>query len=145
MHIINFAIRNMEEVAMKALATILIAAVLPATSASAQFTITTAPQQTSTSAFGVDPIMRVTTPFRTTVETAPQAAPDATAQETARRVLYGMAERECAPLSEIFKAECRLSSIQISFPVVTANAPPSNVMTATAVYELKPKGSALGR
>jgi hypothetical protein len=56
----------MEEVAMKALATIFFAAVLPATSASAQFTIT-GPQQTS--AFGVDPIIRVTKSFRTTLVT----------------------------------------------------------------------------
>jgi hypothetical protein len=129
---------------MKALATILIAAVLPATSASAQFTITPGPQQTS--AFGVDPIIRVTTSFRTTVVTEPQAVPDAKAQETAHRALYGMAESECATLSEIFKAECRLSSLQIIYPLVTpANAPPSNAMNATAVYELKPKGSASGR
>jgi hypothetical protein len=129
---------------LKALATIFVAAVLPAASASAQFTITTGPQQTS--AFGADPIIRVTTAFRTAVETAPQAVPDAKAQETAHRALYGMAENECETLSEVFKAECRLSSLQIIFPVVTqANAPPSNVMNATAVYELKPKGSALGR
>jgi hypothetical protein len=130
---------------MKALATTLIAAVLPATSATAQFTITTqGPQQTS--AFGVDPVIRVTTSFRTTVVTDPQLVPDAVkAQETAHRALYGMADSECATLSEIFKAECRLSSVQISIPVTPANAPPSNVMTATAVYELKPKGSASGR
>jgi hypothetical protein len=134
----------MKAMAMKAMVTILTAAVLPATSASAQFTFTPGPQQPS--AFGVDPIIRVTTAFRTTVATEPQVVPDAKAQETAHRALYGMAESECANLSEIFKAECRLSSVQIIFPFVTpANAPPSNVMTTTCVYELKPKGSASGR
>jgi hypothetical protein len=129
---------------MKALATILITVVLPVASASAQIVMDTqGPQQTS--AFGVDPIIRVTTSFRTTLATEPQVVPDAKAQETAHRALYGMAESECATLYEIFKAECRLSSLMI-FPIVTpANAPPSNVMSATAVYELKPKGSASGR
>jgi hypothetical protein len=74
--------------------------------------------------FGVDPIIRVTTSFRTTAVTEPQVVPDAKAQETAPRALDGMAESECATLSEIFKAECRLSSLQIIFPLVTpANAP----------------------
>jgi hypothetical protein len=70
---------------MKVLATILIATALPATSATPQFTITTqGPQQTS--AFGVDPIIRVTRSFRTTVVTDPQLVPDAVkAQETAHR------------------------------------------------------------
>jgi hypothetical protein len=130
---------------MKALAMILIAAVLPVASASAQILMNVqGPQQTSAS--GVDPIIRVTTSFRTTVVTDPQFVPDAVkAQETARRALYGMADSECATLSEIFKAECRLLSLQINILGNPANAPPSNFMTAIAVYELKPKGSASGR
>jgi hypothetical protein len=65
---------------------------------------------------------------------------DAKAQEAARRVLYGMADSECTTLSEIFQAECRLSSFAINSPSAAplANTPPANSMTATAVYELKP-------
>jgi hypothetical protein len=59
---------------MKALATILIAAVLPTTSSSAQITLNV-PAQQQTSAFGVDPIIRVTTIFRTALETAPHVGP----------------------------------------------------------------------
>jgi hypothetical protein len=130
---------------MKSLAIIVLALALPATSASAQIVLNPGPPQNS--AFGTDPIVRVTTALRTTVMVAePQAVLDAKAQETARRTLYGMAEGECAALSEIFKAECRLSSLSIINPIVTpANAPPSNVMNATVVYELKPKGSGSGR
>src|SRR6476659_3165654 len=120
---------------MKTLAAVAIAMALSATSASAQITTTfgAAPQST---AFGVDPIMRVTSTFRTTVAVPePQAIPDAKAQETARRALYGMAESECAALSEIFKAECRLSSVSTLVLLPTASAPP-NTMSATATYEL---------
>jgi hypothetical protein len=127
---------------MKTLALILIAVVLPATSVSAQ--ISTSLQQNTAS--GIDTIVRVTTAFRTTVMiTELQMVPDAKAQEAARRALYGMAESECAALSEIFKAECRLSSVSIANPVMPANVPASNILTASAVYELKPSGSVAGR
>jgi hypothetical protein len=76
--------------------------------------------------------MRVTSTFQTTVAVIePQAIPDAKAQETARRALYGMAESECSALSEIFKAECRLSSVLISIPIVVGNVT-SNTSFATA-------------
>ena len=124
---------------MKILASILIAVVLPATGVSAQIS-------TTTSATGIDSVVRVTTSFRTTVMiTELQMGPDAKAQEAARRALYGMAESECAALSEIFKAECRLSSLSIVNPIAPANVPASNILTASAVYELKPNGSAAGR
>jgi hypothetical protein len=137
---------------MKTLAVVAIVVALSVTSASAQ-TVTTfgSPQPT---AFGVDPVMRVTSTFRTTVAVIePQAIPDAKAQETARRALYGMAESECSALSEIFKAECRLSNVSISIPIVFGNvasntsfaSAPSNSMSATAIYELKPRGVGSGR
>ncbi len=129
---------------MNILAAIPMMLTLVATSVNAQTTttITSVPQ---ISAFGIDPIIRVTSTFRTTVAVAePQAVPDAKAQETARVALYGMAENECASLSQIFKAECRLSSVSIIPPIVPANAPP-NTMNATAVYELKPRAQASGR
>jgi hypothetical protein len=91
---------------------------------------------------GTDQIIRVTVSFRTAVEAPePRAVPDAKAQETARRALYEMAASECAALSEVFKADCRLSSLQILPALaVPANAPPSNpTMNASVVYNLKPK------
>jgi hypothetical protein len=137
---------------MRTLALVAIAVALSATSASAQITTTFGgPQPT---AFGIDPVMRVTSTFRTTIAvTEPQAIPDAKAQEAARRALYGMAESECTSLSEIFKAECRLSSVSVQVPLVVNNVAsnttyanvPSNTMTATATYELKPRGVASGR
>jgi hypothetical protein len=134
---------------MKLLTAVPMMVVLVATSVSAQITTTTfgSPPQT---AFGVDPIMRVTSTFRTTVVvTEPQAIPDAKAQETARRVLYGMAESECTALSEIFKAECRLSNVSVQVPAlvgnVASNTTYASTMSATAIYELKPRGVASGR
>jgi hypothetical protein len=128
---------------MKTLAMAVIAAALPATSASAQFNpyFPTypfyGPQQGS--AFGTDPITRVTTSFRTAIVVTEPLGGDAKAQEAARRVLYGMAEGECTTLSEIFQAERRLSSFAINTPFI-APLPntPATSMTATAVYELKP-------
>jgi hypothetical protein len=54
-----------------------------------------------------------------------------------------MAVDECTPLSEIFKSECRLSSVQMIVPpTVGAPATPTNIMTATAVYDLRPMRAA---
>jgi hypothetical protein len=137
---------------MKTLAVVAIAEALSATSASAQ-TVTTTFSSLNT-AFRADPVMRVTSTFRTTVAvTEPQALPDAKAQETARRLLYGMAESECTVLSEIFKTECRLGNVSISIPIVVGNvasntsfaSAPSNSMSATKIYELKPREAASGR
>ena len=57
---------------------------------------------------------------------------DAEAQGTAHIALYGMAECECATLSEIFKGECRHCARHIIFPVVTPANAPANAMTAPA-------------
>jgi hypothetical protein len=130
---------------MKTLAAIPFMALFIATSANAQATMTFNNPPPS-SAFGVDPMMRITTTFRVGVTSAdPQTGPDAKAQEAARRALYGMADSECAVLSEVFKAECRLNSLATVVPFAPANAPPSNVMSATAIYELKPRPSASAR
>jgi len=127
-----------QETRMKVLATALIAVSLSATTAAAQFTITSPAQ--SGGAVGVDPIMRITSTLRTAVTLSPtQSVPDASAQEAARRALYAMAADECAPLSEVFKSECRLSSVQMIVPpTVGVPATPTNIMSATAVYELRP-------
>jgi hypothetical protein len=125
---------------MKILALLSMTFVLAATSVYAQVNVT-APQS---GAFGVDPIMRVTTTFRVTVvPVETQTISDPKPQETARRTLYGIAEGECAALSEVFKSECRLSSLLIVNPVVPSPVAPnlaSATMTATAVYELRPRG-----
>lgn len=95
------------------------------------------------SAFGVDPIIRVTSVFRAKIEgvTDIRDVPDAKAQEAVRKSLYDMAVNECAALAESLKAECRLSNIVIIAPntviVGTYGIPPA--MTATALYELKPR------
>ncbi len=126
---------------MKILAILPVTLVLAATSVTAQVNVA-APQG---GASNVVPAMRVTTTFRATVVAVEtQTILDPKPQETARRTLYGMAEGECAALSEVFKSECRLSSLSIVNPVVTnmLSAPnlASAIMTATAVYELTPRG-----
>jgi hypothetical protein len=122
---------------------IMAAALLSVTSASAQTGIISQPQG---SAFGADPFIRITIQLRTRIEGVTdlrQDVPDAKAQEAARRTLYDMAANECAILSEIWKAECRLGSITMPPiflpPTSAAAAPPS--MIATAVYELRVRTS----
>ena len=84
--------------------------------------------------------LRISSTFRTTLPMAPtQIVPDAAAQEAGRRALYAMAADECAVLSEIFKSDCHLTSVQIvAFPPLGSNAQPANILNATANYELRP-------
>jgi len=129
---------------MRILTVTLLALTLPATGASAQ---QFQPQLPPTSAFGTNPVIRITVSFRTAVQAEdPRAVPDQKAQETARRALYHMAADECAALSETFQAECRLGSLQIFnqvAPVQPPNAPPVvPSLNATAIFELKPKHAA---
>jgi hypothetical protein len=121
------------EVPMRTFKAIMAAALLSVTSASAQ----TQPQS---SAFGANPIIRIATQFRARIEgvSDPRDVPDAKAQEAARRALYDMAANECAALSEIWKAECRLGSFSITIPNVTL---PTASVTATAFYELRVRTS----
>jgi len=126
---------------MKILAILPVTLVLAASSVTAQVNVA-APQG---GASNVVPAMRVTTTFRATVVAVEtQTILDPKPQETARRTLYGMAEGECAALSEVFKSECRLSSLSIVNPVITNMLSSPNlasaIMTATAVYELTPRG-----
>jgi hypothetical protein len=115
--------------------TILTAVVLPAVSAMAQ-----APTNLPLSAAFGDPIIRVTAAFRAPIEGAdPRAVPDARSQEATRRALYDMAAKECAVLSEIFKAECRLTAVRMPAPVVQLITSTSPAQTATANYEMRPR------
>jgi hypothetical protein len=118
-------------------ATILfVAAALGATSAAAQVIspIPPSPPQRP------EQPLRITSTFRTTLTMAPtQIVPDAAAQEAGRRALYAMAADECAMLSETFKGDCHLTSVQIvAFPPLGSNAQPANILNATATYELRP-------
>jgi hypothetical protein len=109
-----------------------------ATSTHAQTTMTFG-SNPPPSAFGTDPIIRISSFFRTTAALADgQTIPDARSQEAARRELYRMAESECLILSEIYKAECRLSSLTVNgLFSTTPNGPPPNAITATGAYELR--------
>ncbi len=128
---------------MKSSAILLIAAALAATSATAQVATPVPPVAPRTA----EQPLRVTSTFRTTVALTPtQIVPDAAAQEMARRALYAMAADECAALSEIFKSDCHLTSVQIvAFPPLGSNAQPANVLNATATYELRPLRQPAGR
>ena len=130
---------------MKTLAGVAIAVTLAATSAHAQTAILS-PSPISPPINWADPIIRITTTFRIAVATKDtESINDVKAQETGRRTLYGMAAGECAILSEMFKADCRLNN----FTITSLASPPSNLptsmMAASAVYELKPGGQSSGR
>jgi len=112
---------------------LLAALALSATSAAAQVT-PPGPQLRS------EQPLRISSTFRTILTMTPtQVVPDAAAQEAGRRALYAMAADECAALSEIFKSDCHLTSVQIvAFPPLGSNAQPANILNATANYELRP-------
>jgi hypothetical protein len=127
------------EMPMRTVAAIMTAALLSATSASAQIVTQPQPQP---SAFGTDPTIRITAQFRARIEgvTDPREVPDGKAQEAARRALYAMAANECATLSEIWKAECRVSGFSVvaaAFPLSNIQQPPVPSMTGTATFELR--------
>jgi hypothetical protein len=117
-------------------ATAFIATTLGATSAAAQVIspIPPGPPQRP------EQPLRITSTFRTTLTMAPtQIVPDAAAQDAGRRALYAMAADECAVLSETFKSDCHLTSVQIvAFPPLGSSAQPANILNATATYELRP-------
>jgi hypothetical protein len=91
----------------------------------------------TSSVFSGDGIVRITTTFRIAVATRDtESLDDVQAQEDGRRRLYGMAAGECQIISAAFNAECRLNSFTITSLAVSR--PPTSMMAATAVYELKP-------
>jgi hypothetical protein len=115
------------------------------TAASAQ-TTSLPSTEPAASAFGPDPIIQITTTFRARIEglADPRDVPSTTAQDTARRTLYDMAANECTVLSQVWKAECRLSSFSVYVALANPGRPypePPQVpsMFGTAVYELRPK------
>jgi len=114
----------------------IVAVAVSAHSAAAQVTFSTPPNPPSSFA---EQTIKVTTSFRTPLAAGDgQTVPDAKAQEAARHELYRMADNECVALSEIYKAECYLTSVAINvlFPIPPSNPPP-NALSATAVYELR--------
>ena len=114
----------------------IIAMAISAQSAAAQVTFGAPPNPPSS--FSAE-IIKVTTSFRTPLAAAEgQTVADAKAQESARKELYRMADDECAALSDIYKAECHLTSVVVnSLFAIPPNSPPPNVLSATAVYELR--------
>jgi hypothetical protein len=91
----------------------------------------------TSSVFSANGTVRITTTFRIAVATKDtESLNDAKAQEDGRRRLYGMAADECHIISEAFKAECRLNSFTITS--LATSRPPTSMLAATAVYELKP-------
>jgi hypothetical protein len=65
--------------------------------------------------------------------------PEPAVLETVRRTLYAQAQRECANLTNEFKAECRLSSLTVDAPTPASSGPPPRpaALEAVAVYELR--------
>lgn len=118
--------------------------ILSASSASAQGILSVpmemveAPRPPATSSvFSANGTVRITTTFRIAVATKDtESLNDVMAQEDGRRRLYGMAAGECQIITETFKAECRLNSFTITS--LATSRPPTSMMAATAVYELKP-------
>ena len=114
---------------------------------------TTIPSASQTgSAFGPDPIIRITTVFRARIEsgTDPRNIPTSSAQDGARRIVYNMAANECMLLAEFWKGECRLASLSVCiyspciYDAVLAHFDGREVqseipsMFGTAIYEIRP-------
>lgn len=112
-------------------------------SAQAQSTVVEIPR-TEDAVVAAAAAARIATVFRTMV--AYSDADDTVyekAQVEARRTLYTMIENECTPLAEIFKRDCRVVSVSIDNPRAGKTRTPNlGVMSASAVYELKPKPTA---
>lgn len=98
------------------LTVLLLAMAIGMREASAQVTFQTGLPQPS--AFGPDPVVRIATSFRAPAPVDGHGIPEAKAQETARQQLYRMADSECAILSEIYKADCRMGSVMINSPAL---------------------------
>ena len=128
---------------MRVVVAFALSAIVFATSAGAQGTFLApppleAPRPPATgSVFSADGTVRITTTFRIAVATKDtESLDDVKAQEDGRRRLYGMAANECQIISQAFKAECRLNSFSVTS--LATSRPPTSMMAATAVYELKP-------
>jgi hypothetical protein len=93
-------------------------------------------------AYGAEPFIRIQVTFRASLQaSSADLVADASILETARKSLYGQAQRECAVLSEQFnKADCRLGALSINlntFSLPSNPQPPQ--LTAIASYWLKMK------
>ena len=83
-----------------------------------------------------DQVIRITSNFRTTM-TLVAGHPDAKSQEAARAEIYRLAAAECTVLSEIYKADCRLTGVNINnFLGINQMASPE-LMFANATYEVR--------
>lgn len=59
--------------------------------------------------------------------------------EAARRAIYEMAASECATLSDVFKADCRLLNVRASSSTQRGSGEGSINANGSASYELTPK------
>jgi hypothetical protein len=83
-----------------------------------------------------DQVIRITSNFRTTMALV-GGHPDAKSQETARAEIYRLAAAECTLLAEIYKADCRLTGVNINnFLGINQMASPE-LMFANATYEVR--------
>jgi hypothetical protein len=127
---------------MRSLLAVTFAALALVATASAQ-PATFAGPEPAPSAFGPDPIIRITTTFRARIEgvSDPRDVPSTASQDSARRTLYNMAANECTVLAEYWKAECRLNSFSVYVALERVVGPGAErevpSMFGTAVYELK--------
>jgi hypothetical protein len=127
---------------VKSLLAVILAALASMAAASAQ-TTTFPGTERPPSAFGPEPIIQITTTFRTRIEglADPRDVPNTAAQDMARRSLYNMAANECTVLTEFWKAECRLSSFNVYVTVADIAGSELQLhvpsMLGTAVYELR--------
>ena len=136
---------------MRSFVGLAIAALAATATASAQPLTMPGAEAPVASAFGPDPIIRITTTFRARIEGVADAreVPSTTAQDSARRTLYNMAANECTVLAEYWKAECRLNSFSVYVALETMESPAAGgevpSMFGTAVYELRLQSQGGGR
>jgi hypothetical protein len=78
------------------------------------------------------------------VATAASTEEQLEVQEGLRRALYAYASKECTLITETFKSECRLSSLNLSGNSMSRGVPGNEAATvsANATYELMPRPSA---
>ena len=120
---------------------IIIFGLLCATAAPAQ-TITISPRNDAPAAVSaaITPPLRIQVSIQLSFPAGSGADEQRKLMESARRQIYESANTECVVLTEIFKAECRLISINANSSIMErGNIPPSINANGNASYELSPR------
>jgi hypothetical protein len=121
----------------RASTSVVLVALLFATAATAQ-TITISPRADAPTAVTAPPL-RIQTSIQIALP-ASSVEDEAKAMESARRQLYQSANNECAILSDIFKADCRLVSANANSSTQERGVSgPSINAHLNASYELSPR------